>query len=192
MNIVIHLSNDFIAEALSQLLVTNGYDAVAVSGESRTNGFEPDVLLVDVASVRQARPAQYQNAKVLLMDTCTEPERLFTTLLCHSVHGILSPSTGLHLFKEALAAVTGGQTWVDNEKVRALFQETGAISKTGKISRTSDREKEIIDLVCQGLRNKEIAERLALSEYAVKAHLINIFRKLRITSRSQLITLATG
>jgi DNA-binding NarL/FixJ family response regulator len=192
MKIVIHLSNDFIAEALSQLLVTNGYDAVVVGGEYRTNGLEPAVLLVDVASVRHARPVQYQNAKVLLMDTGAEPEKLFTTLLCHSVHGILSPSTGLRLFRKALATVTGGETWIDNEKVKALLQETGAISKTGKISRTSDREKEIIDLVRHGLMNKETAERLALSEYAVKAHLINIFRKFRITSRSRLITLAMG
>jgi hypothetical protein len=43
------------------------------------------------------------------MDTGTEPEKLFTTLLRHAVHGILSPPTGLHLLKEALTAVTEEQ-----------------------------------------------------------------------------------
>ena len=190
MNIVIHLSNQFIAETISQLLVTNGYDAVAVDGGSSTNGFVPDVLLVDVASVRHTRLAQYQNAKVLLMDTGTEPEKLFTTLLCHAVHGILAPPTGLHLLKEALTAVTEEQTWIYNKAVKALLDDTGTISSAGTISRISDREKEIIELVRQGLRNKEIAERLAVSEYTVKKHLNNIFRKLHITRRSKLITLA--
>ena len=192
MNIMIHLSNDFIAEAISRLLVTNGYDDVVVGGGSSTNGFEPDVLLVDVASVRDTRPGQYQNAKVLLMDTGTEPERLFRTLLCHTVHGILSPPTGLHQFMEALTAVTGGKTWIDNGKVKALLHDTGAISRAGKITRLSDREKEIIKLVRQGLSNREIAQRLTLSPHTVKVHLCTIFRKFHITSRSKLITLAMG
>jgi DNA-binding NarL/FixJ family response regulator len=187
---VIHLSNEFIAEAISQLLVANGYDDVVIGGGSPTNGSTPDVLLVDVASVRHTRPTQYQNAKVLLMDTGTEPEKLFTTLLCHAVHGILSPPTGLHLFKEALTAVTGGQTWIENGKVKALLCDTGTISAAGKISRLSDREKEVIELVRQGLRNKEIAVRLAVSEHTVKKHLNNIFRKFHISRRSNLITLA--
>jgi DNA-binding CsgD family transcriptional regulator len=51
-------------------------------------------------------------------------------------------------------------------------------------------EKEIASLICQGYRNKEIAQRLNISEQTVKAHLNRIFRKFNVSNRSQLITLA--
>ena len=46
MNIVIHLGNHLMAEAIYQLLVKNGYDHVVTSESSPTNGFTPDVLLI--------------------------------------------------------------------------------------------------------------------------------------------------
>jgi len=54
----------------------------------------------------------------------------------------------------------------------------------------SGREGEVITLVCQGLRNKEIARKLGVSEHTVKARLNQIFKKFHITGRSQLIALA--
>jgi DNA-binding NarL/FixJ family response regulator len=74
--------------------------------------------------------------------------------------------------------------------VKALLQDTGALSKTGKINGISGREQEIIACVSQGLSNKQIAGRLEVSENTVKAHLNTIFKKLNITSRIKLMTLA--
>jgi DNA-binding CsgD family transcriptional regulator len=63
------------------------------------------------------------------------------------------------------------------------------VSKAGKINGITGREKEIIEYVCQGYTNKEIASKLILSEHTVKAHLNRIFKKFNATSRSKLITL---
>ncbi|HEX9024402.1 MAG TPA: LuxR C-terminal-related transcriptional regulator, partial [Geobacteraceae bacterium] len=54
----------------------------------------------------------------------------------------------------------------------------------------SKKEREIIVLISQGLRNREIADKLCISEQTVKAHLSRIFRKTNVTSRSQLVPLA--
>jgi DNA-binding NarL/FixJ family response regulator len=51
----------------------------------------------------------------------------------------------------------------------------------------SDRESEILKLVAMGMSNKEIAEKLFLSERTIKAHLTNIFNKLNVASRSEAI-----
>ena len=51
------------------------------------------------------------------------------------------------------------------------------------------KEKNIIYLVCEGLSNKEIADKLNISEQTVKAHLHKIFKKFNISSRTQLITI---
>jgi DNA-binding NarL/FixJ family response regulator len=50
----------------------------------------------------------------------------------------------------------------------------------------SDREKEIVQLIAQGFRNKEIAEKLFISEQTVKNHLHNIFDKLGVSDRLEL------
>jgi DNA-binding NarL/FixJ family response regulator len=92
--------------------------------------------------------------------------------------------------QESPKAVSGGQIWIDNESLRALLEDTGAISRPGKISGVTDREKEIIECVCQGMSNREIARRLVLSEYTVKTHLNTIFKKFNISNRSKLMMLA--
>jgi DNA-binding NarL/FixJ family response regulator len=185
MTILINLSNQLMAEAVYQLLVTNGYDDVLVSGRSPAKGVAPDVLLVDIATLSHGLLAQYSEAKVLLIDTGIEQDKLCATLLSYRIHGILSPRTEFHLFKKALEAVGKGQVWIDNESVKAVLHDREIISRTGHIS---GREQEIIDCACQGLSNNEIGQRLALSPYTVKAHLNRIFRKLNITSRSKLMT----
>ncbi len=188
MNIVIHFGNHLMAEAVYQLLVKHGYDHVVTSESPPTNGFTPDVLLVDITTLRQDLLAQYPEAKVLLFDTGIEPEKLCATLLSYRIHGILSPHTEIDLFKKALTAISEGQTWIDNGSVKALLNDAGDISQKGRISHITGREQEIIECVCQGLRNSEIAGRLALSPHTVKAHLNRIFRKLNIRSRSKLMT----
>ena len=135
--------------------------------------------------------ARYPDAKVLLIDTGMEPDKLCATLLSYRIHGVLSPHTELHLFKKALTAVSEGKLWIDNGSVKTLLHDTGNISQKGKISHITSREQEIIECVCQGLSNKEIARRLTLSPHTVKAHLNRIFRKFNVTSRSKLMALAT-
>ena len=131
--------------------------------------------------------ARYPEAKVLLMDTGITKEKLYTTLLSSRIHGVLSPDMELRLLKKALTAVHEGQIWIDNGSVKALFHE--ATSTMGETSQISDREKDVIEGVYQGLSNREIAQSLALSPHTVKAHLNRIFKKFNVRSRSQLLSL---
>ncbi len=188
MNILIQLSNHLISDAIGQLITANGYEVK--SGGEHINGFNPHVIVVDVATLKPDLLALYPDAKVLLIDTGMESEKLCATLLSYRLHGVLSPRAEVHLFRKALTAITEGQIWIDNGSVKALLHENGAISRTGRISGITDREKEIIEYVCRGYGNKEIALKLSMSEHTVKTHLSTIFRKFNIRSRAKLITLA--
>jgi LuxR family transcriptional regulator, positive regulator of biofilm formation len=190
MNIVVHLSNHLISEALHQLLVGSGYANVVTDANTLTNGATPHVFLVDVTTLNHDFLTRYPDAKVLLIDTGMEPEEIIAILLAYKIQGVLSPRTELHLFKKALKVVSDGQVWIDDGKVKSSLDDAGVISDMGKISGITGREKQIIGHVCQGLTNKEIAQVLALSEATVRTHLVNIFRKLSITKRSKLMTLA--
>ena len=165
MHIMIHLDNHLISETIYQLLITNGYDDVVVSGRSSTNGFTPHVLLVDIATLTHDLLVQYPQAKAFLIDDADmEPEKLCATLLSYTMHGVLTPHAGLQ------------QVWIDNGSVKALRHDAGAISKTGrrKPSNTAPRVERQADY-----------PGLTLSEPTVKAHLDTIFRKFNITSRSR-------
>ena len=189
MNILINIGNSLMTEAIMQLLSKNGFDSIMAYDSNHANGFKPDVILVDITTINRDLLARYPEAKVLLMDTGIDKEKIITTLLTYKIHGILSTNTEFSLFKKALRVVSEGQIWIDNDTVKNFLHDSGVISKTGKINGITHREKEIVEFVCQGLTNKEIAVRLNLSEHTVKAHLNRIFRKFNTPSRSKLITL---
>ncbi len=189
MRILIHIGNTLICEAIKQLLTKNGYGDVTVYGQHNSNGFVPEVVLTDISTISEKLIDGYPDAKILLMDTGVDKERIITTLLSYKIHGILSADTEFHLLKKALLVVSQGQIWIDNSTVKTFLHESGIVSKAGKINGITSREKEIIEYVCQGCTNKEIATKLTLSEHTVKAHLNRIFKKFNATSRSKLITL---
>ncbi len=95
----------------------------------------------------------------------------------------------MQLFQKALQAVTDGQIWVDNTILKAFLHRGTPASSIPRGSEATEREREIIDLVCHGYTNREIAASLSLSEHTIKAHLNRIFRKYNASSRSKLITL---
>ena len=189
MNILIHLSNYLVSEGINHLLVNNNYKDVMVSSKSLPDSFIPDVILVDINTINQGLFSRHPAAKVLLIDTGIEKERIITTLLSYKIHGVLSTNTEFSLFEKALNVVNEGQIWIDNNTVKAFLHHGTLGPDPSKIGGVTDREKEIIECVCRGYTNKEIADRLCLSEHTVKAHLNRIFRKFNATSRSRLITL---
>jgi DNA-binding NarL/FixJ family response regulator len=189
MTIAIHLSSQLMAQALCQLLQKSGY-TVVTDGGPPTKGSIPNILLVDIHTLSHALVMRYPDARVLLIDTGLGSEELTSALLSYRVHGVLSPHAELHLFKKALTAINEGQIWIDNGSVKALFHDARDVSQEGNSNHITGRQQEIIECVCQGLSNNEIARKLTLSPHTVKAHLNTIFKKCNVTSRSKLMTLS--
>ena len=128
MNVLVNLCSCLVSEGINSLLLSNGYQGVTVmQHESLPDGFHPDVILVDINTINRDLFASYPLAKVLLMDTGVEKEKIITAFLSFPTHGVLSVSTELSLFKKALEVVNEGQIWVDNSMLKAfLHQGTSA------------------------------------------------------------------
>lgn len=186
MNILIDISNQLVSEALKYLLNTSGYDQVALHSAGIMDDFSPDIILVDTVRIENIQT--HPRAKIILMDTGVEKDRLIMLLLSHKVHGLLSTRTEPQVLKKVFKAVGEGQFWTDDTTIMAFLKDSGLIARSGKINGITDREKEIIDLVVQGHANKEIAMQLSLTENTVKAHLGSIFRKFDTPSRSKLVS----
>ncbi|MFO1303111.1 MAG: response regulator transcription factor [Burkholderiales bacterium] len=165
-------------------------------------GFEPaingsaDIVLVDEddgPSMRDVR-AQYRDARVLVMSANTDPETS-AQLVREGAHGIVSKTRpGAHLAM-AIRKVHAGEMWVDRVVATTLIadlQRPGRRTDAdrARIATLTPRERDVVNLVGEGLANKAIAERLSISDNTVRHHLTSIFAKLGVTDRLSLVVYA--
>jgi len=190
MNVLVSLCSCLVSEGIVSLLSSHGHQGiVGTHVRSIPNDFLPDVILVDTNTISRSLFTSFPRAKVLILDTGMEKEKIVAALLSFPTHGVLSIDTEVGLFKKALKVVDEGQIWVDNDTLKAFLHQGPSVQPAAKADDVTERERQIIDFVCQGYTNREIAASLSLSEHTVKAHLNRIFRKFKTTSRSKLITL---
>ena len=102
--------------------------------------------------------------------------------------GYLLKGTSIHDLADAIRSAHAGRPTLAREAVDALVQSAGSSLKLG--DDLSDREREVLALLVQGLSNPEIAERLVLSTAAVKYHVSSILSKLGAANRTEAASLA--
>lgn len=100
------------------------------------------------------------------------------------------------LFK-AIEKIYKGEIWFDRtimgETIRQLVSEKQMLHDYPKAHVTNaltDREKQVVDLICKGMKNKGIADELFITETTVRHHLTSVFNKLEISSRLELVIYA--
>jgi DNA-binding NarL/FixJ family response regulator len=113
----------------------------------------------------------------------------------HEIYGIVSAGADGLLFKDAapttlhqcLSTIARGGNWIPEEAVAVAAREGQHLSeKRAELSLLTPRERDLVRLVAIGRTNKDIAHELELTEGTVKVHLNNIFRKLKLSSRTDL------
>jgi DNA-binding NarL/FixJ family response regulator len=149
---------------------------------------DPDIILVDFKIFR-AFPDDFQSGnrvKILLISDSSwisDSERQIPELLLRGVYGILAPDADAETLRKAVKVVYAGELWLDRKLLRNVLYNMGHLEK--KVDLTK-KEKEIVDLICHGYRNKEIAQKLDISEQTVKSHCNRIFKKVGVSDRLQL------
>ena len=118
-------------------------------------------------------------------------------LLKHGISGFLETDLSEEKTEEMLVLINGGQIVAEGAvMMRALRELADASRSSGSLAenrkKTDDlyltrREKEIVKCIARGLKNKEIADQLFISEKTVKTHINNVFRKLEVENRLQAI-----
>ncbi len=157
---------------------------------------EPDVLLLDLKmpgldglSTLQRLQAQKTKTKVIVL-TASDDESEYVQAMKFGTSGIVLKQTATELLIKSIRKVHGGEIWLDSRTTAAVMKQFAApgdaAAKDRERSPLSQREREIVVLVAQGFKNKEIAERMFISEQTVKNHLHNIFDKLGVSDRLEL------
>lgn len=149
-----------------------------------------EVVVTDWATLKEHHLAFPSDLKVVLIDIGLSPAEVFHALWEYGVKGILPPYMDVSLLLKAITKVREGEIWLDQSYLKVLLD--GHMRETKSLLGLlclSKREKEVASLVAQGLSNKEVAQRLSITERTVKVHLNHIFRKLNIRSRTELAIL---
>jgi DNA-binding NarL/FixJ family response regulator len=106
--------------------------------------------------------------------------------------GVVLKESSPETLLECVRRVYRGEQWIDRETMTRAFghvmQREAAMREASRI--LTPREIEIVRMIAQGLRNRVIAERLSISEGTVKIHLHNVYEKLGIDGRLELMLYA--
>ena len=195
MKILIADDHPMIRTAIEVLLRDTGQTIVgsATTGEEALRALEelrPDLLLLDLQmpegsgmDVLRAVRSDGLTLRVVLLTAGIEDPALMEAYALKVDGMVLKNSDPAYLI-ECLDAVGAGRSWIDPE----LKERIARLADRAPAERPAlaPRERELIKCVSQGLRNREIAKQLGVTEGTVKVYLHNVFDKLGVKNRTEL------
>jgi len=204
-NVLIVDDHPFFLHGFSQYVQGIGNFAIttALSVEEAIQKIDdnrPDLAMLDVTmngggGLRILRHIRrfYPTVPSMFLTVHVDPEQTIEAMRL-GISGIALKDADPEIIIGAMETVLSGGKWFDTNVTEPALRFS--IDKPSRTLRSNDlltkREAEIVELVCQGLRNRDIASRCDLAEGTVKIHLNSIFRKLGVTSRSELIVQQGG
>jgi len=201
--------NRLVREGVSALLnQVPGFKVVAAasSGDtSRLKRVSPNVVLLDLGlrngdSLRVAEKVkkEFPESKVIVMDLLPVHEDI-VDFVNAGVSGFIMKDATLDDLVNTIRLVAKGAQVLPPEMTRSLFSEIArnAVAKGQpklvlEAVRMTPREREVINLIAEGLGNKEIAARLRIATHTVKSHVRNVMEKLMLHTRLQIAAYAHG
>lgn len=163
----------------------------------------PDLILLelnldgelDLQAIPELLEAAPQ-ARLLLVTGLNE-NQLFHQAVNLGVMGVVRKEEGSQTLLKAIRKVHAGEIWLDRTMIANVItnltrgrNQHKLDPEAQKISQLSEREREVIALIGHGLKNKQIADKLSISEVTVRHHLTSIYSKLEVSDRLELIIYA--
>ncbi len=164
---------------------------------------QPNIVLLDLGlrnqnslNLAKVLKQDFQKIKIIVMDLVPLQEDLLVFVQA-GVSGFILKEATVDEFLKTIRSVAGGAKSLPPHLTESLFSQivNKAVNESnpskiiGSIKMTK-RERQVIDLVSDGLTNKEIAQKLNISTYTVKSHIHNILEKLAIHTRVQIAKFA--
>lgn len=174
---------------------SDGQEVLSVVAE-----LKPDVVVLDLRMPNMDGLAALQSFQQLpsrprvIVLTASEDKNEFVQAMKLGCSGIVLKQTAPDLIVKSIRKVHAGEIWLDSHTTAAVMRQFAAPSEVmgaspgrgRERSPLSQREREIVSLVAQGYKNREMAEKMFISEQTVKNHLHNIFDKLGVSDRLEL------
>ena len=195
-------------DGLRNLLNLHGIQVVGIAHNGmealeKTLQLRPDLVLMDMRmpgcdgiTALKLIKAEWPECKIVMLTTSTEEVDLLEAIRS-GASGYLLKSLETGPFLKYLEGVMNGEPAIARELSAILWKEVAnhgddslEIRDHSQEIELTSRQIEILQLVAQGLQNKEIAERLCVSEHTIKYHISEILQRLQVKNRDQAVTLA--
>lgn len=167
----------------------NGEAAVKLCGE-----VQPDVILMDMvmpimdgASATRIIRQKYPQVQVIALTSFKEGELIKNTLEAGAIGYLLKDVSADELVR-AIRSANAGRATLSPEAAQSLVENANLPPSPGLD--LTEREREVLTLMIEGLSNTQIAGRLTVSPSTIKSHVSNILSKLGVASRTEAVTLA--
>jgi DNA-binding NarL/FixJ family response regulator len=156
----------------------------------------PDVALIDLSlpgiggiAVITQIAATCPRTRIIVLTASSDSDELLTALKA-GAHGYVLKGVSALELRSAVRRVAGGETYVTPSLAGRLLTEFTRSRNAAGSDALTGRETEVLDLMAQGLTNREIGTRLHLAEKTVKHHVTQILNKLQVRSRTEAALLA--
>ena len=173
----------------------NGAEALAVVART-----QPNIIVLDLDLGGESGLDYFpglrtaaSTARVLVLTGVRDPELHRRAVRLGSM-GLVRKEEAAEVLLQAIKKVHAGEVWLEPAMIASVLGEmTGTRAsqlldpEAAKIASLTEREREVVTLMSQGLRNKQIADRLGISETTVRHHLTSIFAKLGVADRLELV-----
>jgi len=166
----------------------NGAEAIELCA-----AFKPDVILMDLIMPEVDGPAatrairqQFPSVQVVALTSFDDKELVQEVLQAGAISYVLK-NASMEIITAVIRDAYAGQTTLTATALQALLS-----ARTPDVfeEELTAREKEVLQLMAEGLKNADIAEKLCIGESTVRFHVTNLFRKLGTTNRTQTVRLA--
>lgn len=172
-----------------------GEAADGESGVRMALELRPDVILMDVqlpgisgVDATAAICAAWPTARVIILTTFDREDYVYQGVRAGAM-GFLLKDTPAENLVQTIQKVHAGEIFIQPEIASRTLREL-VRPKTDLLEPLSEREREVLILIAQGLSNRDIAEKLVLSEGTVKNHVSNILNKLQAENRTHAVDIA--
>jgi DNA-binding NarL/FixJ family response regulator len=169
-----------------------GEAGTAEEGLARIPATHPNVAVIDMRlpdgnGVEVCREIRSRDASIhcLILTSFSDDEALFDAIMAGAAGYLLKQIKGTDLV-DAVKRVAVGQSLLDPEvTARVLERLRTPPAEDERLARLSDQERKILDLIAEGLTNRQIAERMFLAEKTVKNYVSNLLSKLGMERRTE-------
>lgn len=177
-------------------------DVVNVDDEASLFASDAQLIVSDL-DVERVTEAELGRLTTLLQKLAPRPVLIITGgvhpsvlqhLLRDGVAGVVMRSSSCEMLIEAIESVASGKVWLQRDLLAETFGESSHVrrscSEEHRIAQLTQREREMIAIASCGLTNRQIANKVHVSEATVRHHLSSVFAKLGVANRGELIIFA--
>ncbi|MFQ5787668.1 MAG: LuxR C-terminal-related transcriptional regulator, partial [Thermodesulfobacteriota bacterium] len=200
-SLIVMSSSTLVLEGIYKILEPEKHIEIIAVGENHfeviplIEHMKPDVLLVDTAlpKVEILEVLEYINDNgvktnlILLLHTLDE--NFVINAISSGVRGCITDTLNKELFIQAIRSVCEGEIWAERKVITRILSQFLPSRKVDTAlfkPKLTKKEQEIVKLVIQSSSNKQISQKLFISQTTVKTHLSNIYNKLGVHNRHQL------